>query len=390
MTNSAVVTLADAGKRYTKYEDVPTLLTGARHLLKRGRRGQLWAVRHLDLEVKRGEAVGVIGHNGSGKSTTLAMMAGVTAPTEGRVRVAGRLAPLLRLGVGFEQELTGRENVFMNGMILGMTTKEIEQRFDDVVAFAEMEEFIDTPVKFYSSGMLVRLGFASAVSSRPDLLIVDEVLAVGDVAFQARSFDRMMELRQEGATLVVVSHNMQAIRRLTDRVVVLHKGEVSFQGPTSEGISVYHDLLRYWVNTADARPSDKVSVQSFELYGEDGEPTANVGTGERVTFRARTRFDETVEEAVFGVAIATDSGQFVYAESSYDIGARTFRADEEHTLTITLSMPLNSGSYTATGGVHFGRVAKEQVNGPPKVFYVSGRPLVRGIVDLGASFGIES
>src|SRR5581483_2154962 len=180
-----------------------------------------------------------IGRNGSGKSTTLAMLAGVTAPTEGVVRVRGRLAPLLQLGVGFDQELTGRENVFVNGTILGMSASEIRGSFDEIVAFSEMADFIDTPVKFYSSGMVVRLGFAAAVAAEPDLLIVDEVLAVGDVAFQIKSFERMLAVRERGTTIVVVSHNMSSIRQLADSVVVLHQGEVRYRGAPSEGIWLY-------------------------------------------------------------------------------------------------------------------------------------------------------
>ncbi len=384
--------LRDVGKRYVKYDDVPTLLTGLRQLFKRGKRSDLWAVRHLDLEVGRGEAIGVIGRNGSGKSTTLAMMAGVTAPTEGTLRVNGRIAPLLRLGVGFEQELTGRENVFINGMILGMTQKEIASKFDEIVAFSELEKFIDTPVKFYSSGMTVRLGFAAAVAAEPDLLIVDEVLAVGDVAFQTRSFDRMLELRDKGATVVVVSHNMAAIRRMAERCVVLHNGEVRFQGPTGDAISLYHDLLRVNVrsNTGEDQ-SEKVRILDLEMLGADGTPTANVATDEVVTFRFRVRFDGDVEEAVFGVSITTEAGLLVYGENSAKLNIRSFRAGDERIFTVTAPISLVGGSYIATGGVWWGTVVKEQFIAPPKIFYVSGRPgMKRGVADLNATFAIEA
>jgi ABC-type polysaccharide/polyol phosphate transport system ATPase subunit len=388
----ALAELIDVGKCYTKYEDVPTLVSGARHMLRRGKRGKLWAARHVDLSVERGEAIGVIGRNGSGKSTTLGMLAGVTAPSEGIVRVNGRLAPLLRLGVGFEQELTGRENVFINGMILGMTTKEVEQRFDSIVAFAEMEQFIDTPVKFYSSGMLVRLGFASAVAAEPDLLIVDEVLAVGDLSFQFRSFERMMEMRDNGATLVVVSHNMAAIRRLVERTMVLHKGEVKYLGPTTEAISIYHDLMRDAMREqrgeTDAAPT--VDVLSFEMFGEGGLPTSNVRSGETVTFRMQVRFDETIHDAMFGINIASEAGQFVYGENSVETVKQTFNAGEVYTFKMNAPLGLTSGSYTASGGVHWGAAVKGQVNSTAKIFYVTGRPLTRGLVDLNATFEVES
>ena len=384
-------TLADVGKQYVKYEDVPTLLTGVRHLMKRGSRGKLWAVRHVDLEITAGEAVGLIGRNGSGKSTTLSMMAGVTAPSEGLVRVNGRIAPLLSLGVGFDSELTGRENVFINGLILGMKNAQIEKNFDEIVSFAEMEAFIDTPVKFYSSGMLVRLGFACAVSSSPDLLIVDEVLAVGDLSFQLRSFDRMLEMRDAGATLIVVSHNMAAIRRLAERVMVLHMGEVKFHGHTAEAISIYHDLMRVALaeRQEGAVNPDAVQIRDFELLDEKGLVTSNVRSGEPVTFKMRARFTETIDDAVFGINIASEAGQFVYGENSIDQVKRTFHAGEEYTFNIPVTLGLVSGSFVATGGVHWGAAVKGQATSGAKLFYVSGRPLLRGIVDLNAKFEVE-
>ena len=282
MTAERLAELIDVGKRYVKYDDVPTLVHGLRHLFKRGRRGRLWAVRHVDLEINRGEAIGILGRNGSGKSTTLSMLAGVTAPTEGIVRVNGRIAPLLRLGIGFDQELTGRENVYVNGMILGQTSKEIDGRLDDIIAFSEIEDFIDTPVKFYSSGMTVRLGFASAVAADPDLLIIDEVLAVGDMAFQTKCFDRMLEMRANGATLVVVSHNMQSVQRLANEALVLRDGEVVFRGPTSDAISAYHESLRdarHVTEDADGETA-AVEILSMDLHTEDGKLSSNVTSGE--------------------------------------------------------------------------------------------------------------
>jgi ABC-type polysaccharide/polyol phosphate transport system ATPase subunit len=382
--------LTDVGKRYVKYEDVPTLITGVRQLLKRGRRGRLWAVRHVDLRVEEGQAIGILGRNGSGKSTTLSMMAGVTAPTEGRVRVTGRIAPLLRLGVGFDQELTGRENVYVNGMILGMTSKQIEQKFDEIVAFAELENFIDTPVKFYSSGMIVRLGFASAVAADPSLLIIDEVLSVGDVAFQVKSFDRMIEMREAGATLVVVSHNLQAIRRITDQAIVLHDGAMKFQGKTADAISTYHDLLRESVRSTtmgeEYVASDVMTILSHELLDESGLPTANVESGQTVSFMLRIRLDETIDNVVFALQILTETGQIAYAENTGVDEAETLHAGEVHTFRATVPMRLASGSYVAGAGIRWGSSFQQQAMGPSIPFYVSGRRRVRGVTDLEARF----
>ncbi len=383
--------LIDVGKCYVKYDDVPTLVHGVRHLFKRGRRGRLWAVRHVDLEIERGQAIGILGRNGSGKSTTLSMLAGVTAPTEGIVRVNGRIAPLLRLGVGFDQELTGRENVYVNGMILGQTSKQIDGRLDGIIAFAEIEDFIDTPVKFYSSGMSVRLGFASAVAADPDLLIVDEVLSVGDVRFQSKCFDRMMQMRENGATLVVVSHNMQSIQRLAVEALVLHDGEVRFRGPTLDAISVYHESLRDSKHVTEKEDGGVtvIEILSADLSAEDGKPANAFKSGETVAFKMRVRFESAVDEVVFGIAISSDAGQFVYAEnSSTQEGRRRFEAGT-HTLTITARMPLASGTYTARGGVRWGHVKKHQVTSAAKMFEIAGRELVRGLVDLEASFAAE-
>jgi ABC-type polysaccharide/polyol phosphate transport system ATPase subunit len=390
MTAERLAELIDVGKRYVKYDDVPTLVHGLRHLFKRGRRGRLWAVRHVDLEINRGEAIGILGRNGSGKSTTLSMLAGVTAPTEGIVRVNGRIAPLLRLGIGFDQELTGRENVYVNGLILGQTSKEIDGRLDDIIEFSEIEDFIDTPVKFYSSGMTVRLGFASAVAADPDLLIIDEVLAVGDMAFQTKCFDRMLEMRANGATLVVVSHNMQSVQRLADEALVLRDGEVAFRGPTSDAISAYHESLRdarHVIEDADGETA-AVEILSVDLYTEDGKLSSNITSGETVVLTMRVRFDSAIDEAIFGIAITSEAGEFVYGENSAAQGRRRFEPGT-HTLTITARMPLASGSYMARGGVRWGNKVKHQVTSAAKVFSVVGRNLVRGLVDLQASFRAE-
>src|SRR5690349_16980829 len=210
-------------------------------LRNRTRRSALWALRRATFGVGRGECVGVVGRNGSGKSTLLQMLAGVTAPTEGRVTVQGRVAPLISVGVGFHPELTGRENVYVNATILGLRREEIDRRFDEIASFAEIGEFLETPVKFYSSGMFVRLGFAVSAMSEPDVLLIDEVLAVGDLAFQLKCFERLERLRESGATVVLVTHNLNAVRRLCERTLVIHNGELRHDGDTVEALSLYHE-----------------------------------------------------------------------------------------------------------------------------------------------------
>lgn len=386
------VALRGVGKRYVKYEDTPAFLTGLLRLGRRTKRGRVWAVRNLDAEVEPGGSLGFIGRNGSGKSTTLAMLAGVTAPSEGELSVRGRIAPLLRLGVGFHDELTGRENIYMNGVVLGMSIGEIERKFDEVVSFADIGQFLDTPVKFYSSGMLVRLGFASAVAAEPDVLIVDEVLSVGDLGFQSRSFARMEEIRRGGATLIVVSHNLTAVQRLCDEVVVLDGGETKFQGPTKEGLSYYHELMSTGLDAdADAAGEDvPVRIDSFELLGADDLPTAYVEEGEELTFRIHARFLRDVQEPAFGIWIWDDIGQFVYGENSLESGfagpvsgGTSFRCD------VSVPMRLGTGTYYGGAGVGYGPDNSQRLLSPERPFYVKGRYSVGGIADLHARFEIS-
>ena len=218
-----------------------------------GRIGErFWALDDVSFEVKKGEAVGIIGHNGAGKSTLFKLLSRVTAPTEGKISINGRIASMLEVGTGFHPELTGRENVYMNGAILGMTRAEIDKKFDQIVEFAEMEKFIDTPVKRYSSGMYVKLAFSVAAHLDSEIMIMDEVLAVGDMAFQKKCLDKMREAaKQEGRTVLYVSHNMNTIRQLCDRCIVLDHGKVIYNGEVDEAISLYlgtsNDLENHYI-----------------------------------------------------------------------------------------------------------------------------------------------
>jgi len=200
---------------------------------------RFWALRDLEFKVGHGEVLGVIGRNGAGKSTLLKILTRITAPTRGRITMRGRVASLLEVGTGFHPELSGRENIFLNGAIMGMTRREVQQKFDEIVAFAEVEKFIDTPVKRYSSGMYVRLAFAVASYLEADVLLVDEVLAVGDAAFQRKSINRMGDVARGGRTVLFVSHNLGAVRNLCSRSLVLEQGQLMFDGPVREGLALY-------------------------------------------------------------------------------------------------------------------------------------------------------
>ena len=233
-----IVRLEAVSKRFVLLRDKSVKERLLNITASRAHRQEFWALRDIELSIPAGATVGLVGHNGSGKSTLLKLIGGILQPTSGSVSRRGRLAALLELGAGFHPDLTGRENVYLNAALLGMSRADTRAAFDQIVDFSGVEDFIDTAVKFYSSGMYVRLAFAVAVHVDPDLLLVDEVLAVGDEAFQAKCLDRIREFQREGRTIVLVSHAAPQVEQLCDRVVVLHHGAMIFDGGASEGIRV--------------------------------------------------------------------------------------------------------------------------------------------------------
>jgi lipopolysaccharide transport system ATP-binding protein len=250
----------------------------------------VWALEDVSFEVKQGEAVGIIGRNGAGKSTLLKILSQVTAPTSGLVKVKGRIASLLEVGTGFHPELTGRENIFLNGAILGMSRYEVQRKFDEIVSFAEVDKYIDTPVKRYSSGMYVRLAFAVAAHLDPEIMIVDEVLAVGDAAFQRKCLGKMSESASEGRTVLFVSHNMAAINRLCNRAVLLDTGRIVADGAGTEVTAKYLSMTsgemsnRVW-NLENAPGTEELRLISVQLLGEDGKPVSVVDVREQLVLR---------------------------------------------------------------------------------------------------------
>lgn len=236
-----IVTLGRAGRRHKK---------------------DFWALRDVSLDIHAGETIGLIGHNGSGKSTLLKVIGGIIEPTSGTVEERGRLAALLELGAGFHPDLTGRENVFLNAAVLGLSRKETEAQFDDIVAFAAIGDFIDTQVKFYSSGMYVRLAFAVAVHTDPDVLLVDEVLAVGDEAFQRKCMDRIRDFQHQGRTIILVSHSLDQVVDLCGRCILLDKGRVLFDGKPAKAVAQFRDILE------QRRLDEKTAVEMVEAQGD--------------------------------------------------------------------------------------------------------------------------
>ena len=270
-----------SSERYTALRDV--LTDKAKRLFQwNGREGrvdqtleELWALRDVTFEVRPGEVVGIIGRNGAGKSTLLKILSRITEPTTGKVRITGRVASLLEVGTGFHSELSGRENVYLNGAILGMSRAEIKAKFDEIVAFAEVEKFLDTPVKRYSSGMYVRLAFAVAAHLEPEILVVDEVLAVGDAEFQKKCLGKMESVaKREGRTVLFVSHNMAAVKSLTRHGLVLNRGRISFDGPSKEAVQFYIDSLEH-KNASDSVSQGKgiyTSIRKVRLLDTNNKP----------------------------------------------------------------------------------------------------------------------
>jgi len=275
-----------------------------RNLLNR--RTDFWAVRNMSFAVERGEALGIIGHNGAGKSTVLKLLSSITAPTSGEIVVDGRLAALIEIGSGFHPELTGRENVYLNGVLLGMRRREITSKLKSIVEFAGVEQFIDTPVKHYSSGMYLRLGFSIAAHLDPEILLLDEVLAVGDAAFQAKCLDRVTELRRAGTTIVFISHNLHAVSRLCERTLLLSKGEILKDGPTNEVIAEYERILFHLTPSAPhgdpiiAKPQDAEFV-SLAFYDSSNNQTNSFRTGDSLRAVVRYNVTKPIEDAVIEV-----------------------------------------------------------------------------------------
>ena len=313
-------------------------LTAARRWLTRQRSEQeskvdeFWALKDVSFEVETGEVIGIIGRNGAGKSTLLKILSRITEPTEGRVRISGRVTSLLEVGTGFHPDLTGRENIFVNGAILGMSRAEIKKRFDEIVAFAEVERFLDMPVKRYSSGMYVRLAFAVAAHLEPEILIIDEVLAVGDVAFQKKCIGKMQSVARGGRTVIFVSHNLQTITGLTERAVLLQWGQVAAIGPSAEVVERYlatqiSGAAVYQKQATGVRPE----ITRVQLH--TSEPGNLQRFGRPMTLDIEITTPEPVPNANVSFCIMTSGHQSVVHVLNLDSEVPMLRSAGSHTLS---------------------------------------------------------
>jgi ABC-type polysaccharide/polyol phosphate transport system ATPase subunit len=388
--------LDGVGKRYRKLDDRPMLLS-ALVPRRRTRTSDLWAVRGVDLRVDPGETLGVLGRNGSGKTTLLRMLCGVTSPTEGRVRVSGRLAPLIGVGAGFHQEMSGRDNVFVNGLLLGLDHADIVDRFDAIVDFAELREFIDTPVKFYSSGMFVRLGFSVAVHCEPEILLVDEVLAVGDLAYQLKCVERMRQLQDGGCTIVLVSHSLAAIRALCPRTILMSSGRIEHDGATEEAIGRYHDLLSSSADAHEAARSGdgRLVVGGARMVSRELRVNGSAGSyarpGDRIELHAEVAFDTDVESPLFAVNVLGADGRAAYGiHSPVGLVHRDFAAGSRAEVVFKLVNHLAGGSYRITTSITStdGRqVLASDSKGD--IFFVEGELSTYGVADLEGSVHVD-
>ena len=282
------------------------------------------ALSDIDFSVEEGEVLGIIGTNGAGKSTLLKMLAGISVPTQGSVAVRGKVAPLIEVGAGLVHNLTGRENIYVNGAILGMKKSEINKKFDDIVAFAELEEFIDTPIKRYSSGMQVRLGFSIATSVDADILIVDEVLAVGDLAFQRKCFDRMEEIiKHKGKTVLLVSHNIRQVERICNRAILLDHGKVLIDGNPTEVTERFYERSNEKVQAnqksasnvnAQIRTSGEVGLLGIDILDDDGKPIEIIESGGKLRVRVKFDLKRKLEKPEF--IVGTHTTDFIYLTSA--------------------------------------------------------------------------
>jgi ABC-type polysaccharide/polyol phosphate transport system ATPase subunit len=337
------VEFIDVTKRYTKLHDQAMLVKSIMPFHRTGRE-DLLALRNINFSIDAGETVGIVGRNGAGKSTMLRLLAGVTAPTSGVVRVSGRVAPLLGVGVGFHQEMSGRENVYVNAMLLGLSRKETAERFDDIVEFSEIGDFIDTPVKFYSSGMYMRLGFAVAVHSSPQIMLVDEILAVGDGVFQLKCFDRLRELQQRGTTIVMVSHNLHALRLLCPRLMLIRKGVLEFDGDPEMAISRHQHFMNL-DSTEDHMPQLGMPVTVLGHRVErDGVPVSAASQSDMVTATWTVRFEQPTESPQALFRILAEDGTLAYSlHTTFGTPWRDFAAGETTDISVTFQPRFGGG-----------------------------------------------
>jgi len=342
-------------ERYHALRDVLTrAIRSPLSLLPHSHHETFWALKDVSLDVREGEVLGLIGRNGAGKTTLLKILSRITRPTTGWAEVHGRVGSLLEVGTGFHPELTGRENAFLSGAILGMSKREIIRKFDEIVAFAELEKFIDTPVKYYSSGMYVRLAFAVAAHLEPEILLVDEVLAIGDLEFQKKCLGRMSEVSEAGRTIVFISHQMSQIRRLCERVIWVDHGIIRKAGPTLDVVSEYERDFTERIDVSDVQDQicgRDIQFLKWEILVENGAPPNVLQHFGPISFRVVIRLPEAIRKGKYAIQLCEGSGRIIWHGSTElsALDAGTFEV-----LHHLPTLPIKPGAYNWKAAVYDG------------------------------------
>lgn len=325
------------------------------HGFKRDESSDLWALRNVNFSIPPGSTVGVVGPNGSGKSSLLGLLAGTITPTEGAVHCEGQISSLLELGAGFHPDLSGRENVFLNAAVLGIPREDVARRMDHIVEFAGLRDFIDMPVKNYSSGMYVRLGFAVAVEMNPDILLVDEVLAVGDMAFQMKCFDRIRDFQKRGKTILLVSHDLVAVEQFCTEVKLIHSGQLVNEGKPSDVIMDY--LKRYMARigqlNVEERGTREVEIADVIMRDEGGAAVNEFTTGRTLIVEIHYRAQRRIEKPVFGFSLKTSAGFFIFGTNTQIAGYDLPYVEGEGAVQLRIDpLSLMEGKYFLSLSIH--------------------------------------
>jgi ABC-2 type transport system ATP-binding protein len=383
-------------KNFRLYHERNRYLKAAMLRGRRARYEEFWALQDVSLTVAKGATVGVIGSNGSGKTTLLKCLTGIYTPERGSVHIEGNVAALLELGAGFHAELSGTENIYLNGSILGMSKKEIDNKFDSIVEFAGLEQFIDTPVKNFSSGMVVRLGFSIATHVEPEVLLIDEILAVGDQAFQRKSTEKIEQFRRDGRTILVVSHSLGLVQQLCDTVVWLEKGHVKMTGPASDVISeytgtTYGNFAREDASSKTRWGSGEAQITQVATLDASEQPIDTLSSGGEFRLRLELNSHVRIESPVLRVQMETMSGELVWSTTTQR-GTATLRVLDGPAVAMLQipSLPLADGTYyvsvsitDATGATEF-----DHCQHWAKIHVVGGQPNDGGVVALPSSWSI--
>ena len=361
-----MITVTNLGKAYKQYPTRWSRLAEWILPSKKLRHHLKWVMQDVSFTVKPGEAVGIIGINGAGKSTLLKMITGTTQPTTGSVNITGRVSALLELGMGFHPDFTGRQNAFMTGQLLGMSVEEITRLMPEIEAFAEIGTYMDQPVRVYSSGMQMRVAFSVATARRPDVLIVDEALSVGDAYFQHKSIDRIREFRKQGTTLLLVSHDKGAIQSICDRAILLNAGRLAMQGEPEAVMDYYNAMIAQNENSKieqivlDTGKVQTVSgtgqaeIESAMILNSKGDIVEFVNVGETLTLKVIARAKVDLPELVLGYLIKDRLGQSIYGTNTYNLGSpiRQIESGERITYQFTFPANMGEGSYAITIALH--------------------------------------